>query len=174
MAFLASLFNLFGCESSKKSDTKTNFTYEIDIDKRNALVKKYNLLNWDFNEKRIFFTVDEFFDGNYDDASIAPNLQYKPTISEYYKIIKEISKHPKITNVLIELKDVNIYQDNELSDSDWVYTDMIYFIGEITNEELNEKIKTLKPDEVEYTIDNEILSLDSSYNGKKIIYAWWD
>ena len=65
---------------------------EIDKIKRDRLVKKYNLLRFSELKQPVLLTIDEFFDGNNDEASIAPNLVKKRPITEYYKILNKNTK----------------------------------------------------------------------------------
>ena len=53
----------------------------IDKQKRDEIVRKYDLLNFPNIKSPILMTLNEFFDGNNDDASIAPNLDEKPNIA---------------------------------------------------------------------------------------------
>ena len=66
-------------------------------------------------------SIDEFFDGNNDEASIAPNLIEKPKVSEYYKVLKKISDDMEILGLNYEFMEWT---------SDSVYP---YFVGEYTD-----------------------------------------
>ncbi len=180
MSLISWLVGLFGCanksgqQSNSESTSQNELTFEIDEVKRDALVKKYDLLNFPNLANPVFLTLDEFFDGNNDDASIAPNLDTKLKVEEYYKTLKNIQKDKKVIGAYADLKDVMIYENNQLNDNEWFYTDIIYFIGDITKEEVASKVKNLQPDEVEYTDDDRIVGLNADYQNKKIVYVWWD
>ncbi|MFT3912112.1 MAG: hypothetical protein QM737_21985 [Ferruginibacter sp.] len=146
----------------------------INTKKRDDLVTKYDLMNFPNLKEPVFLTIDEFFDGNNDEASIAPNLTKKPKVSEYYTILKNISKNPKIVGAFAEIKDVIIYQNGKLNDNEWFYTDVIYFIGDISKEEIQEATKSLFPDEVNYDTDSGVEKLDDKFKSKKIVSVWWD
>ncbi len=180
MSLISWLIGLFGCankigqQSNSESTSQNELTFEVDEDKRDALVKKYDLLNFPNLANPVFLTLDEFFDGNNDDASIAPNLDTKLKVEEYYKTLKNIQKEKNVIGAHAELKDVMIYENNQLNDNEWFYTDIIYFIGDITKEEIASKVENLQPDEVEYTDDKRIVGLNADYKNKKIVYVWWD
>ena len=179
MSLISWLVGLFGCakngqQLNSESTTQNELTFEVDEIKRDVLVKKYDLLNFPNLSNPVFLTLDEFFDGNNDDASIAPNLDTKLNVSEYYKSLKNIENDTRIIGAFAELKDVMIYENNRLNDNEWFYTDIIYFVGDISKEEVAEKVKDLQPDEVEYTEDERIIGLNNGYQGKKIVYVWWD
>ena len=147
---------------------------KIDLDKREILINKYDLYNFPKKKEPVLLSIDEFFDGNNDVASIAPNLEKKPRINEYYTILQALSKHPKTVTSFVEIKDVMIYTDGKLNNNEWFYTDIVYFVGDLTKEEIKEATKQLLPDEVEYDTENRINGLSNKYRDKKIVYVWWD
>lgn len=164
---------LTSCQNNYTSSEK-KMEFKIDKSKRDQLVKKYNLLKFPNIKQPVLLTVDEFFDGNNDEASIAPNLNNKPPMSEYYKLIKGLADNSKTINAFAELKDVMIYDNGQLNDSEWFYTDIIYFVGDLTKEEIKEATKILQPDEVEYDTENRIKGLSEKYKDKNVVYVWWD
>lgn len=131
-------------------------------------------MNFSNLQQPIWMTIDEFFDGNNDEASIAPNLEKKPKVSEYYQIFKELRKNPKVVDVFVKINEVMIYEDGKLNDNEWFYSDVIYIVGDITKEEVKEAIKTLLPDEVEYDTEGQIKNLDKRFKDKNVVYVWWD
>ena len=175
-----SLFAIFSCnknlkpENTKTSEIAENTENNIDIVKRDIVVKKYNLLNFPNLKEPTLISIDEFFDGNNDEASIAPNLIEKPKVSEYYKVLKKISENPKVTASFVKLNEVMIYDDGKLNDNEWFFSDMIYIIGDLTKEEIKEATKSLKPDEVEYDEEMLMQEIDPKYKDKKVVYIWWD
>ncbi len=186
MGFISGLLGLFGCnsnanqQSNKKEFTKnshdTEFTSAnnpIDTAKRNKLVAKYDLLKFPNIKQPILLTVDEFFDGNNDEASIAPNLSEKPNMSKYYSILKNLADNPKTIVAFAEIKEVMLY-DGKLNDNEWFYSDIIYFVGDLTKEEIKAATKSLMPDEVEYDNENRIKVLNKKYADKNVVYVWWD
>lgn len=164
----ACLFTILSCNKIVKEENN------IDIVKRDNIVKKYDLLNFHNFDKPILLSIDEFFDGNNDEGSIAPNLIEKPSVSEYYTTLKKLSENPKVSAAYVKLNEVMIYDNGKLNDNEWFYSDMIYIIGDLTKEEIKEAIKNLNPDEVEYV--DEIINEDiiKKYFNKKIVYIWWD
>jgi len=168
---LATLLLLTNCNNKT---TTPNTANTVDINKRDKLVKKYNLMKFPNLTQPVFLTVDEFFDGNNDEASIAPNLDKKPSMVEYYKILKMLSQDPKTVDAFAEIKDVMIYDNGKLNDNEWFYTDIIYFVGNLTKEEVKEATKNLLPDQVEYDTENRIKGLNEKDKDKKVVYVWWD
>lgn len=146
----------------------------IDKEKRDLLVKKYDLMKFPNLDQPVFMTIDEFFDGNNDEASIAPNLERKLKVSEYYKTLKDLEDNPKVIDCFVKINEVMIYEDGNLNDNEWFFSDMIYIIGDITKEEVREITKTLQPDEVEYDQDGTFGDRDERYKNKSVVYIWWD
>ena len=138
------------------------------------MVEKYDLMNYENLEKPILMNVDDFFDGNNDVASIAPNLSEKPKIAEYYKVFKRLLENDKVENVYVNIKDINIYENGKLNDSEWIFSDMIYIVGTITKNEISELTEHLKPDEVEIDKENIVRNLNPKYSELNVIYVWWD
>ena len=167
ITIVAILLIIISCDKNKNTES-------IDLEKRDILVKKYDLLNFPNLKQPTLLTVDEFFDGNNDEASIAPNLIEKPNVAEYFKVLKNLSDNPKVNATFVKLNEVMIYDNGKLNDNEWFFADMIYVIGDLTKEEIKEATKSLKPDEVEYDSEIEIRSIATEYKDKKIVYLWWD
>jgi hypothetical protein len=159
----ATLFTLMSCEM------KT-----IDKEKRDLLVRKYDLMNFQNVQQPVLMSIDEFFSGNNDEASIAPNLEQKLEVSQYYKILSALRDNPKVIDAFVKINDVMIYEDGKLNDSEWFYSDMIYIVGDITKEEVREATKALLPDEVEYDSESDIRNRDPKFKHQNVIYLWWD
>ena len=171
LRIIASLLIFASCNKNNKPDEIENV---IDIAKRDIVVKKYDLLNFPNIKQPTLLTIDEFFDGNNDEGSIAPNLTEKPKVFEYYEVLKKLSENPKVTATLVKLNEVMIYDNGKLNDNEWFFSDMIYVIGDLTKEEIKETTKSLQPDEVEYDSEMEMKNINEKYKGKKIVYMWWD
>ncbi|MCL5246608.1 hypothetical protein M4I21_12355 [Cellulophaga sp. 20_2_10] len=146
----------------------------IDVQKRNLAVEKYDLMNYESLEKPILMSVDDFFDGNNDISSIAPNLTEKPKLSEYYSVFKKILKNKNVEDVFVNIKDINIYENGKLRDSEWFFSDMIYIVGKISKSEVAELTEHLKPDEVEFDKGSIIQNIKPKYSELNVVYVWWD
>jgi hypothetical protein len=164
---------IVGCQGNP-SKVDQNTSRSIDKEKRNHLVEKYDLLNFSKAKKPVLLSIDEFFDGNLDNASIAPNLDKKESINVYYKILKELAENPQTIDAFVEIKDVITYDDGQLYDNEWFYTDKVYFIGDLTKEEIKEATLILQPDDVDYEQESRIANINEKYKDKKVVYVWWD
>jgi len=165
------LVTLFGlsCSESNKIDNKI-----VDITKRDKLVEKYNLLNFHKSKAPIYISVDEFFDGNNDLGSIAPNINVRPTNKEYWDKLKELEKNNRIIEIRIPIKDINIYTNSKLDLHEWFYTDEISFITSLGEQEIKTLTKVLLPDEVYKDTTTNLLDIKANYKGLNVITIWCD
>lgn len=153
-------------------------TQNIDIEKRNSIIKKYDLLNINFHQIFTFVTLEEFFEGNNDCASFGVNLEKQPPITVFYKTLKQIKENIKVAEILVQISDINIYEDDKLDDNEWFYSDSVYIIGNMELQDIEIATKNIQPDEI-YILENEkeikaINEKDNSFHDKKVIVLWWD
>lgn len=165
---------LWTCSACQQSVHSNSNLPTINIAKKNQLFQRYDLLHFAEKNEPVLLTLDEFFDGNNDEASIAPNFTEKPPIGEYYKSLKALADDPRNKAAFAEIKDINIYPDGHLREDEWFYTDVIYFIGDLTPEEIVAATAHLMPDEVDYCTDSRLKNLQDRFQGSKIVYVWWD
>jgi hypothetical protein len=98
------------------------------MDSRTRLLARIGDIN-NFDLLRPVVSLEEFFEGNEDPGSIGYNLPDPPTPQEFYALLLGLRAHPEITDVLVEVKD--------LEDPDgWPSADTIWFVTSMTDEEL--------------------------------------
>lgn len=161
-------------EQNKNAQHKGNYQVKLDLEKRNKLIDKYDLMNFHTDTIPKLVSVDDFFEGNSDEGSIAPNLTEKPSISEFYKVLKQLETEKSIRKIRIRICDVNIYEDNKLNDYEWPFTEYIYFATNLSVEELKQKTKIILPDEINIETDTTIIKSMNINPEEKLIYIWWD
>jgi hypothetical protein len=164
---LTAIFGL-SCNETNNMDNRI-----IEVNKRDKLVEKYNLLNFHKSTEPIYISVDEFFDDNNDLGSIAPNIDVRPSNKEYWDMLKELEKNERITKIFIPIKDINIYENSKLDSSEWVYTDEISFITSLDEQEMKSLTKILLPDEVYKDTTTNLLD-KKDHNKMNVITIWWD
>jgi hypothetical protein len=108
---------------------------------RDRLLARVGDIN-DFSRPRPLVTLEEFFEGNNDPASIGYNLPDPPEPKEFYNLLADIRKRPGVADVRIEVQD--------LEDPDgWPSTDTIWVITTETPQEVRSWFpKRFSPDEV--------------------------
>lgn len=87
-------------------------------------------------------TLEEFFEGNNDFASIGYNLADAPAPHEFFAMLKQIRARPGVTDFRVEVKDL---EDPE----GWPATDTVWIITTASREEVRNWIpERIKPDDI--------------------------
>lgn len=136
------------------------------MNKKEKLVEK--IYSTGYPENEIAVTLEDFFDGNNDRASIGPNIHIdQPSPQEFYQKLSELKKSEKVEDILVRIQDVE--------DLDWPFTDTVYIISELTIEELKTKLTDLKPDEIyKEWMYGKPINAPEIKNGFSIFSVWWD
>jgi hypothetical protein len=136
---------------------------------RERLLARIGDIN-DFTRPRPLVTLEEFFEGNDDPASIGYNLPTPPTPREFYDLLIGIRKRPTVSDVRIEVKD--------LEDPDgWPSTDMIWVITTATPHEVRSWFpERFAPDEVIGGFGATIAPVEQYTvpKGMRAIGVWYD
>jgi hypothetical protein len=82
----------------------------MDTERRNKLVEKLK-----GQDPMPLVSLEEFFIGNDDEASIGCNLMRRPGMNVFYETLKEIRSKPNVQDVLVEIADLMLvfYQVDE-------------------------------------------------------------
>jgi hypothetical protein len=96
----------------------------------------------DFSRPRPLVTLAEFFEGNNDYGSIGYNLPDSPPPGKWYGILQAVAKRPEVSDVRVEVKD--------LEDPDgWPSTDTIWIITTAPPEEVRRWLPDrIAPDDI--------------------------
>jgi hypothetical protein len=131
------------------------------------LLKKLN--NLGFPEYEIILTFEEFFIGNECEESIGVNLYpNKPPVAEFYQTFKKLLDENIADAIFIRIVDI---EDPE----EWIFSDTVYVIGNLTIKQLEEGIKNLIPDEInEGWIYGEPVNIGQYNKTKNIFTIFWD
>ena len=97
--------------------------------------------DWRHNQPLPVVSLEEFFEGNTDQDSIAPNLENHPGISLFYEQLKTIRSDNSVKEVL-----VNIYDLDPIIDGDWPYTENIHILTEAPDNKVQEWAAVLLSD----------------------------
>lgn len=115
-------------------------------------------------------SLEEFFTGNDDEASIGCNLLRHPGLETFYRVLNDVRSKPNVQDVLVEITDLD-EKDNEM----WPFSDTVYIVADVTQKEVESWLKKLQPDEVpEGDIDNRISGFIALKPRMKVFVAWWD
>lgn len=121
-----------------------------------------------FPAKEVVLTLDEFFSGNEEPASIGVNLSSPPSPAEFHRVLKALIDRGDAERILVRVNDI---QDPP----DWFFSDAIHVIGTIGREALADAVDELHPDEVyEGWMYGEPVNAGPVPEGMRIYTLWWD
>jgi hypothetical protein len=121
-----------------------------------------------FPQKEVVLTFEEFFEGNACETSIGVNVPYKPPVAEFRNTFEKMLKDGVADNVWIRIVDI---EDPE----EWIFTDTVYVIGNLSIEHLKDYIKHLHADDVyEGWMYGEPVNAGEYDRSKKVYTLFWD
>lgn len=88
---------------------------------RDRLLARIGDIN-DFSRPRPLVTLEEFFEGNDDPGSIGYNLPDPPEPREFYKFLLGLRAKGEVTDIRIEVKDLEDPDGWPSSDTIWIIT----------------------------------------------------
>jgi hypothetical protein len=93
----------------------------VDAAARDRLLARIGDIN-DVTRPRPLVTVEEFFDGNDDPASIGYNLPGPAGPQEFHRLLAGIAARPGVSDVRIEVKDLEDPDGWPSADTIWIFT----------------------------------------------------
>ncbi len=132
-SFLALIFlALFAsCDQSPESGSSQTTKNEhpkpdvVSMEARQRLLARINR-NGDINDPKVprpLVTLEEFFEGNSDYGSIGYNFYPdQPAPSDFYHLFKAIRAKPEVTDVRVEVKDLEDPEGWPATDTVWIIT----------------------------------------------------
>lgn len=153
----------------------------LTMGKREDLIAKI-MAQYDADERPEVLPVvglGEFFDGNEDQYSIAPNTvnHGHPGSSEFRRILSEIRSKPNVQDVLIAIHECPYADDPEDADI-WPDSDTVYVLTSATPEELAEWAADLNCNEIGegWSCGTGIKppAAPELQADMKVLVLWWD
>jgi hypothetical protein len=90
-------------------------------------------------------SLEDFFIGNDDPGSIGCNLpQPAPDPPRFFEVLKAIRERPDVTDVVVEIHEVE-----ESDESMWPFSDRVYVVTSASQDAIKQWVAELQPDEVE-------------------------
>lgn len=112
-------------------------------------------------------SIELFFEGNDDPASIAGNMPGHPGLAVFRDCLMEIRAKPEVQDVLICLVD--------FAEDEWPYTDTILVFTSASPEAVSEWVARIDPDAVDAGLRySDSAGLPVCQPGMRPVYLWWD
>lgn len=139
------------------------------MEPRSTILNRIGNIN-DFSQPRPLVTLEEFFTGNEDYASIGYNLPEQPSPQDFFRLLRTIRDRVDVTDVRIEVKD---QEDPE----GWPSTDTIWVITSASADDVVSWLPdAIKPDDVLSGFDSSATSIEpyDLPNDTNAVGIWYD
>ena len=112
--------------------------------------------------------IEEFLDGNDDLGSIGCNLDPHPGLNEFRSVLHAVLRRPDVTTLYARIAEL------DPGPGSWPFTDTVFVIGRISEEDLKAAVASLQPDEVSALPESEIPDELPRAPDDKVFAIWWD
>lgn len=127
------------------------------------------LIEYGYPHKEVALSLDDFFNGNDNFGSIGVNIYpNQPPPGKFYEVFKRLIDQKKADFIYVRITDV---EDPE----DWFFSDLIYVVGSIGLNELQNLINDLMPFEIgKGWLRKKPVNIYGDLNGKNVWSVVWD
>jgi hypothetical protein len=128
--------------------------------------------------KNITVSVEDFFDGNRSEHSIAANVTPPDfdTAKAWSELLLAIRSTDGVHDILVEINGLEPYEDGRIGS--WPYSDTIWIYSSLERDAVAALISPLDPDEVlDASLNDPSYDLSPPYassDGIKPYCVWWD
>jgi len=113
-------------------------------------------------------SLEEFFEGNYDRASIGCNLIEHPGPQTFYRILKALRDRPEVHTVLVAISEV-------MDEDEWPFSDRVFVAANAEAPQIERWIEGLQAEPVEEGwVGERPKSAPAEGVGYKTFTIWWD
>ena len=84
-------------------------------------------------------SLELFFEGNEDPASIGCNLSDHPGVQRFFTTLRELREQPDVQDVRVGISEV-------LGDDEWPFSDHVYVVTSASASEVQRRIGVLQPE----------------------------
>lgn len=139
-----------------------------DRKKRRKLIATAKALSYSDDGNRVLVTRRQFFDGDYDPASIGCNLLKHPGIAAFNGAFRKIEKMDGVAGVYFAVTEID-----ETYDSIWPFTDTALIVTRLTPAAFQPLLRKLEPDEIGLS-EEVFVNPPVIPEGYQPVYVWWD
>jgi len=112
--------------------------------------------------------IDEFFDGNGDEASIGCNLTYHPGIDVFRSVLLGLLGRPDVVAAYAQISEVDPGVEC------WPFADWVFVVGTISRDDLAKVLGPLQPDDVGPPGYLGVPEAITRQHDAPVLVAWWD
>lgn len=114
-------------------------------------------------------SLELFFDGNEDEASIAPNVEPHPGVANIARVLRGIRARADVHHVLVGVSEV-------MGDDEWPFADHVYVVTSASDDTIDDWADALGCDEPGegWWTDSPPRNAPSVPPGARVITLWWD
>lgn len=116
-------------------------------------------------EEPQIISIEWFFDGNDDAASIGCNLMEHPGMDVFRDVLTGLLRRSDVRAVYAQIAELDPGEES------WPFTDTVAVIGSIPPDDLREAISVLQPTDV--GSDRNFSDLAHEHGGRALV-VWWD
>lgn len=110
-------------------------------------------------------SIERFFDGNDDAASIGCNLMEHPGMDVFRDVLTGLLRRADVQAVYAQIAEL------DPGEGSWPFTDTVVVIGSIPPDDLSKAVSVLQPTDV--GSDRDFSELAQKHGGKALV-LWWD
>ena len=149
----------------------------MNIQKRDAVIMKVYGMYEEGNTLPAV-TLEDFFDGNDDDQSIAVNLDGHPGVSHFRETLQSIKSRGDVQDVFIEIHecpDPDVPEDGDI----WMTAMVVFIITSASLEDVRAWVGDLRPNLLHegWNVEDGVstpLAQDELVPGATVVRVWWD
>jgi hypothetical protein len=111
-----------------------------------------------------------FFEGNHDEASIAPNLVPHPGMDTFRCVLREIAERAEVSEVVVQISEVTF-------EDEWPYADSVLAVTTASAKDVRGWAEPLRPDEtgvVTWAAEETPPGAPPVPDGHRVVVLFWD
>ena len=121
------------------------------------------------DKSRPVVSLEVFFEGNDDPASIGCNLPEHPGVPTFYAVLRSIRERPDVQDVLVAITE-------DMGDDDWPFSDCIYVLTRASVKDVEKWAAALEPDPdpAEGYFPGPPKRAPTLLPEHRVVTLWWD
>lgn len=148
----------------------------MDLQKRNQVIQKV-LAIYAHDKTLPVVSLEEFFDGNDDNFSIAANLNPHSGVATFADVLQRVRAQNDVQDLFVEIHECPDPDDSE-DDDIWMTSMVVFIITSASLQEIQDWLKSLSPSLVHegwHVADGVSVPVadDELWAGMRAVRIWW-